>query len=395
MRLRIGLGVNPVLSWQRGALRGITQYALEQGSWVFRGPLEHRPDVLILEAWRPHGIIGFLQDPEVHAAVRELGKPAVNVGYDVNATPFPAVLVDDAEIGRLAAEHLMERQFSQFAFFLPHVPDDSITRRALGFAQAVQAQGFVVHEEPPRRAGIETHWREFDRAIIDWVKHLPKPIGVMAATDWGAWHLSEICRQAGVGIPSELAIVGVGNDEVLCNLVNPTLSSVVIPEAQMGYQAAALLDRCLQGKPLPAGPIVLKPEGVVARGSSEMAATAGPDVLRAMGYIRANAHLPISVDDVVDQLAVSRRCLERQFRKSLGRTILSEIRRAHVDRARSLLIRTELPVSVVAQRSGLADARWMAKVFDQHIGMTPSRYRRQHHNPTRDSSAQSATIAAL
>lgn len=381
MLLRIGLDVSPESAHQRGVLNGITQYGLEQGTWAFRGPVANPFLAHLLKAWNPHGVVGYLEDPQVLNAVRKLGKPVVTLGLRQAASPFPSVTVDNEEVGRQGAQHLIDRQFCQFAFHHPYGPNAAITRRAAGFAEVVRAAGFPFFEEPIRRPGIEDDWHAFDLFLIKWVRSLPKPIGVMAGTDWDAWHLAEICRQAGVNVPSELAIVGAGNDEALCRMVTPSLSSVRTPESQIGYQAAALLDRCIHGQRIPAEPVILKPEGVVARGSSETAAAAGPDVLRAMGFIREHAHLPISVDDVVDHVAVSRRRLERQFRRSLDRSILNEITLAHLARARSLLIRTDLPINAVAQRSGLTDARGMAKVFHKQLGTSPNQVRHRHSAP--------------
>jgi LacI family transcriptional regulator len=208
-------------------------------------------------------------------------------------------------------------------------------------------------------------------------------VGLFACNDvWGC-QLSEACRQSEVAVPEEVAILGVDNDDLLCELARPSLSSVAVPGEAIGFEAAALLDRMLRrgrGEARPGTrkpPLLLPPRQVVTRRSSDILAVDDPYVAEALGVIRRRSGRATSVDDVVDLVPLSRRSLERRFRNCLGRGVWEEIRRVQVERAKELLAGTELPMSAVAAAAGFSESKQLSVVFRQETRMTPTAFRRQ------------------
>jgi LacI family transcriptional regulator len=185
----------------------------------------------------------------------------------------------------------------------------------------------------------------------------------------------------GLRVPEDVAMIGVGNNERLCGLARPPLSSVVLASEQIGYEAAALLDRLIEGEPPPERPILLPPIGVVARQSSDILAIPDPEVVAAIRMIRQSDLALIQVDDVVRASSVSRRTLELRFRQSLDRGIFEEIQRVRVDRAASLLAGTDMPMSILAKQAGFSNGMHLSSAFRRKRGMTPTAYRRQYRHP--------------
>jgi LacI family transcriptional regulator len=211
----------------------------------------------------------------------------------------------------------------------------------------------------------------------DWVRSLPKPAAVFTCNDLWGLQLAETCRQLGYGVPEDVAILGVQDDDLLCELARPPLSSIAIPAERIGFEAAAMLDRLLARPRLRPPPLLFPPLGVVNRQSTDILAVSDPQVATAVRFIQERAHQPLLVEDVLQAVSISRRALERRFRQALHRTLGEEIRRAHLERARELLARTSLAMSAVAQRSGFTDGKHLATVFRQETGVTPTAYRAQ------------------
>jgi LacI family transcriptional regulator len=206
-------------------------------------------------------------------------------------------------------------------------------------------------------------------------------VGVFTCNDvWGV-QISEACRGARLNVPEDVAIVGVDNDDLLCELSRPSLSSVAVPSEEVGYRAAEMLDGLLRGKPPARRPVLLPPRGVVARQSSDVLAIEDPEVAAAVRFIRGarsgGTPRPLATSDVMESVAVCRRTLERRFRQCLSRGIGDEIRRVRLDRAKRLLCDTDLPMSAVAEASGFADGKHLSVSFRRALDLTPSAYRRQ------------------
>jgi LacI family transcriptional regulator len=232
------------------------------------------------------------------------------------------------------------------------------------------------HERTHRVQDPTGLWR-WNQPLMDWLKSQPKLVGVLASNDVQGAQVSECCRQLKLLVPEQVAIVGVDNDDVLCELSRPSLSSVALPGERIGYEAAQLLDQWLSGNRPGRQLIVLPPAGVVVRQSSDLLAVPDPDVSAAVRFIQRNAHRVLRVEDVLRQVPIARRALERRFKKTLQHSISEEIRRVHLERSKQLLLDTDHSIAAVARLAGFHDGRQLSILFRRAVGMTPSAFRRQ------------------
>jgi LacI family transcriptional regulator len=286
--------------------------------------------------------------------------------------------VDHVEVGRQAARHLLERGVRRFGF-VGYAKHDFSVKREAGFREVIKSAGLglATHLERTSRAQDPTGVWRWNQTLMDWLNSLAKPVGVLASNDVQASQVSEYCRQLKLLVPDQLAIVGVDNDEVLCDLSRPSLSSVGLPGERIGYEASKLLDEWLKGAPPVKTLIVLPPTGVKVRQSSDLFAVADAEVSAAVGFIQRHAHRVIRVDDVLRHVSIARRALERRFRKSLRRSIQEEIRRVHLERSKQLLCDSDLAIADIAGLSGFCDGRQLSIVFREATGMTPTQFRQQ------------------
>lgn len=378
--VRVGLVFGYGLAYYRQILRGIKAYAESQPSWVFTPIAPEAATVGAIRRLALDGLIAHVFTHELARALAHLRKPVVNVSGVLPELPFPGVMPDHAAAGRVAAEHLLDRGLRHFGFV--GYPDHAFsTGREAGFRRAVEGAGFcmsVYHADNPLRPEPTGLWCWDDR-LGHWLSSLPRPVGILASHDIQGVQLSEACRRSGLKVPDDVALVGVDNDDLLCELARPALSSVALPAERIGFEAAKLLQNWITrgGRQPPRRPILLPPLGVAVRPSSDVLAIDDEDVAAAVRFIRSHTHQPIQVRDVLGAVPVSRRSLERRFRSILGRAVGEEIRRAHMERARSLLATSDMPIARVAASAGFSEAKHLSTVFRQETGMTPSQYRRQ------------------
>jgi LacI family transcriptional regulator len=379
----IGLVLEYDIGYCRSVLHGIKRYAESRPHWVLIPTSSEMRAVQDLANLRPQGIINYGGSKAALEILRNLRRPRVRVGGGEPDDGTPRVGPNDFLIGQLAATHLLDLGLKKFAF-IGHSPAVSSARREQGFRWAIERAG---HQVESYDEGAPWHYNPWDtrwalgREFRSWVESLPTPVGVAANHDVWIFHLSEICRDLGLHVPEEVAMIGAANDELLCGLARPSLSSVAFPSEQIGYEAAALLDRLIAGEPPPDRPILLPPLGVVARQSSDILAIADPEVAAAVRMIRQSGPAPLQVEDVVRAASVCRRTLELRFRQSLGRGIFEEIQRVRVDRAASLLAGTDMPISVLAEQAGFSSGMHLMLAFRRETGMTPTAYRRQFRSP--------------
>jgi len=382
----VALILDAAKPYDRKIISGVALYVKETGNWslyVEEDPLERLPD---LRCWRGHGIIANLDDRKVAAAVHGLAEhglktPVVGVGggygwYDPS-TRIPYFSSDDDCVARLGAEHLLERGFRRLAFC--GYPRTRVNRwsekRARAFQQRAADAGvscsiYNGSQETARK------WSELQRGLAVWLRSLEKPVGLMACNDVRARHVLEACRAVGARVPEDVAVIGVDNDEMICDLTDPPLSSIEQGARRMGYQAASLLDQLMRGRKSPQPIFVVEPDGVVARRSTDILAIDNPDLATVIRYIRDHACEGIRIADIVEQVGISRSSLEHRFKAVLGRTIHAEIRRVQIDRAKQLIADTDLPLKQVALRAGFQYIQYMTRMFRQHVGQTPAEFRR-------------------
>jgi LacI family transcriptional regulator len=244
----------------------------------------------------------------------------------------------------------------------------------------IEASGFEVrscHIEYQPRLSDQASWKSVNVQVRKWLKTLAKPVAVLADHDVAAHDLANMCQILGLHVPNDVAILGVDDDELECQLSFPPISSVAIPAQRIGFEAARLLDRMLSGKRVSTEPVYLPPVRVVTRHSTSLFAVDEPIVTAALHYIRNHLAEPLRVSSIAAALTVRRRVIEEKFRTLLGRSILDEIHRVRIDKAKELLTDTDLCMSDVAAQSGFSTPQRMAMLFRRRVGCTPGDYRRQ------------------
>jgi LacI family transcriptional regulator len=364
-------------AYARGLLRGIRAYIREHRSWSIYLGEHHRgqPAPLWLKRWTGDGIIARIESAAIAQAVLASGLPAVDVSAARFVPDLLYVETDDAEIARLAAEHLLQRGFRHFGYCGDPRFNWSNWREE-HFGRLIAAAGFdcSAYRPSPRRRD-SPQWEQERADIGTWVRGLPKPAGVMACYDIRGREVLDVCRQMGVSVPDEVAVIGVDNDDVICDLAEPPLSSVIPDTRRTGYEAARLLDLLMGGQAeLPLAHLI-EPLGIVTRGSTDVLATDDGDLSAAVRFIRAHACEGVKVQDVLRAVPLSRRALESRFEKLLGRTPHEEITRVQIERVKELLAETDLSLTAIAHRAGYKHVEYMSVVFKRETGLPPSLYR--------------------
>jgi LacI family transcriptional regulator len=376
-RRSVALLIETSNAYARGLLHGIHAYSREQGPWsIYLGEQsrgESAPSWL--RQWRGDGIIARIESQAIADAVLASGLPAIDVSAARYIAELPFVETDDAAIARLAAQHLLQRGFRHFGYCGdPRFKWSSF--RMEHFEQAIKTAGHTCQIYPPAQRGRRSMSWEEERANLGrWLQSLPKPAGVMAAFDIRGREVLDACQQIGVRVPDEVAVIGVDNDELLCDLTDPPLSSVIPDTRRTGYEAARLLDQMMAGKTVEARGYLIPPLGLATRGSTDVLAADESEVREAFRFIRDHALEGIKVEDVLAAVPISRRALESRFRKLLGRTPHEEITRVQIERVKELLAHSDLSLAAIAHRTGYKHVEYMSVVFKRETGQSPSGYR--------------------
>jgi LacI family transcriptional regulator len=369
--------VETSLASGRDILRGIARYLRAHGPWsIYHEPraLEESVPPWLLE-WQGDGIIARIQNRPIADAVVASGLPVVDVLGLVPGLSVPLVHVDDRAVAQLGAEHLLERGYRHFGFCAVEGANWSDARQA-GFEANVREAGFdcSICRLPPDTRGL-TNWEAQQDLLTDWVRSLTKPVGVMVCNDPRGQLVLEAARRAGAAVPEQVAVIGVDNDEPLCEISYPPLSSIRPDHDRVGYEGAALLDRMLRGEAAPEAPVYIPPAGLVTRLSTDVLAIDDPHVATAVRFIREFACDGIGIEDVVAHVPLSRSTLQRRFRKALGHTVHDEILRVRLRRVHELLVDSELPLESVADKAGFAHRQYLGEIFKARTGYTLAQYR--------------------
>ena len=367
----------------RQKIKGIIDYYRKHSAWEIHRNELAQPYVLpeSLAGWDGDGIVGEIYTEADAANLSAGGIPLVNTSSNEIARKFPTVGVDNHAIGRMAAEHLIECRLDNFAFVgvtaLCHVRE-----RYEGFFQVLEKDGnsCSLVQYQPAETGTEHVSEETvsPEQLMDALRELTLPVGIMAASDRVGFAVLEACRRLGLRSPEDVALVGVDNDEMYCNLAYSSMTSIAPNAREVGFQAAAMLDKLMDGKELEESHVLVPPERIVFRNSTDMTRSEYPEVARALRFIRNHANEFIDVTNVLDVVPVSRRWLEMKFKAEVGHGIYQEIRRIHVERAKELLLTTDWPVSRVAKESGFNNTERFEFAFQKLLEMSATEFRRQN-----------------
>ncbi len=366
-------------NWGRNCVQGIADYAEIHGPWALLiNPRDREARIRLPAGWSGDGIIARLSCKAMAAHVRGAGVASVDTDNIVAPGRwFGRVGTDDTERAALALGHLLDRGFRRFAWFAP--PSRRYTaKRGEPFLAAVGQAGFACSSyRPGYRAGRTIGWTEQQQLVARWLGSLGRPVGIVTADAHCGRQLVEICESLGVAVPDEVAIIAGDTDELTCNISNPALSSVLLGARRLGYEAAALLERLMKGERVPGKPVLIKPLGVITRQSTDVLAVDDKDLVAAIRFIRTHATSGIRVSDLLAEISMSRRMLEQQFKKHLGRSPAEEIRRVRLDKARDLLARSKLLIKQVAVASGFRNTTRLGVAFRKRFGLTPLAFREQ------------------
>ena len=375
----VALLIETSLAYGRGLLRGVARYVREQGPWsvYFRPQGLDAPPPPWLGKWRGQGILARIDNRRMARAVLRTGLPVVDVRNAITGLELPGIGPDNRKIAQLVFRQFLDIGLRQFAFCAaPHGENRFLDARADSFRQQVEAAGYPCAVYLPcdgRQAG----WEQGQSHLARWLKRLPKPVGIMACDDDRGLQILDACLRAEIQAPDQVAVIGVNNDEHLCGLSNPPLSSIDVNPERIGYEAAALLDQLMAGGKSPKEVIELPPRGLVVRQSSDVIGIADPQMAAALRLIREHAIERWGVADVANALDISRSTLERRFATLLGRTPKQEILRVQLAHAQELLTSTSSSLRIVAEKSGFRSAGYFCEVFHNRMGCTPGAYRRE------------------
>jgi len=387
---RVALLIETSRAYGRELLLGVRRYVTEHGPWsVFAEirDLDSRTPSWLRD-WDGDGILTRTSSQAMADAIAEVNVPTVELRATRLKNELPFVGIDNQAIGRVCAEHLLGRGYRHFAvyelsteqFFEQRRDSFAKTLRALGFGCLSLCQ--TSNREKPAR------WETQQASLVHWLKELPKPIGILACTDQLGFWLLDACARAGLRVPDEVAVLGVENDETLCAMSLPPLSSLRLGGDRVGYEAAKLLDRMMRGRKPPKKPLLLPPLGIEARQSTDAVAVADELLSQAVRMIREKSCDGLRVDDLLKAIPLSRSSLERGFRSLYGRSPNAEINRVRLQRASELLSMTDLTLDAIAMRTGFGDKHYFSKCFRDAYDMPPGQYRRVARGTNQESSSK-------
>jgi LacI family transcriptional regulator len=372
----VALLIETSQAYGRCLIEGIVQYVRERGPWSIQ--FEERglqdPPPRWLKGWRGDGIITRTTTRALANAIRGTGAPTVELCD--HASGGLEVGCDHPAIGRMAAEHLFDQGLRHFAFFA-YGEALWIRFNREAFVRDLARRGYDCHiYQPPRtRSTFIPQWEQSQHArVVAWVRSLPRPLGMLCASDLHALPVLNACRQLRIAVPEQIAVLGVTNDTVICGVTDPPLSSIDLNSQRIGYEAAALLSRRMSGRARKGTPIYVPPSHIATRQSTDVLAIGDQDVAEAIRFIRQTAQKKIRVSEVADAVGLSRRVLERRFLDFLGRSPKAEIVRVQVEHAKMLLTQSDLPIEAIAAQCGVS-FQYFGQLFRRETGVTPRAFR--------------------
>lgn len=374
----VALLIETSKSFGREILLGIGRYSRIQGPWsIFVdefGPGSKLPGWL--KTWKGDGIIMRARNRKMAKSVAELGVPIVDTLQPWPTLEIGGVFTDDEMIGRLAADHLLERRLRDFAFVGVEGAQWSRSRRD-GFVSTIKRAGFDVFiYSPVSRRRFRESWEGGQQDLADWLEGLPKPVGLMTAHDMRALCVFDACRRQDISIPEEIAIIGVDDDEVISAMADTPLSSVGHNGERIGFEAASWLDRVMRGEGAANTIHLVPPRLPTIRRSTDIVAVSDPALAKSLKYIRDRKG-NTTVQQVANYTGLSRRSLERKFAENINSTPHEQIANERLNYAKLLLRDTNYSLESIAEQMELSSASYLSTFFKELTGITPGDYRQQ------------------
>lgn len=371
---RVDIRIDTASAAGQEVVKGILSYVRSNTAWRVRLPDRGGPRAAVRKTAKRtcDGVLAQIDGQEAADWIVESGVPAVNVCGEHREPLVPLVAADDDAIAEMAVEHLSTLGFR----------DVAVCGWTRGRSSASRIEAFVRHaksaglEALVREATPAKEWEKERDALAAWLGSMPKPVGILACDDALGQQLLDACRAARLAVPADVAVLGVGNDELICGVADPPMSSIVLDNRHIGFEAARRLHRMLEHEVVEADDVPIRPVEVAARPSTDALVVEDQDVAAAASFIRRHALEGIKVADVLAAVPVSRRVLETRFRSYFGRTLHQEILGMQLDNVKQLLRETDLSMSQIADRSGFRHVEYMSVVFKREVGVPPTTYRR-------------------
>ena len=375
-RIAISLELDQGFKRHQESYAGCHQYA-DTAGW--HCTIEPAIDRVLTESKGSTPFDGILAraTPEIAKAARKKNIPLVNIWLNSPVQELPSVFPDFEGSGVLAAEHLLARGFRHLAY-LGYRSDIDSRLQSEGMRKVTRRENCNLTTHRFSRTSMEgpaRGWQPFVTGIQSWIESWQLPIGVLVCNDVFCRYLIDICRSKGLHVSQEVSIIGTYNESEICNAPPPSLTSIDMNCSQVGYRAAALLDRLMNGAKPPLDPIMVAPAELLPRQSTDLLAADDPAVTKALRFIADNTHDRIRVTDVVSAVNTNRRSLEKRFRQSLNRSIADEINRLRLERAKRQLIGTKASLKDIAADTGFRNSDHFSKVFSRIEGISPSQFR--------------------
>jgi LacI family transcriptional regulator len=381
--IKIALLLDFTEEYHKNLLRGIIRYSREHGPWIFlRLPLYYRDSVGVdglikyVKDWGAKGLIGQLYSKTEIEKFRKAGISVVAQDFEERFKEVPNISGAYTETGRMGAEYFLKRGFKNFAFY--GFKNFVWSReRAEGFEEKINESGYVVHYYEHRKSRHTDLWYYKPSALSRWLKSLPKPIALMASDDNQALHITEASKHADVRVPEDIAVLGVDNDENICYLSDPPLSSIHLDIESGGYEAAGVMHKLLTEKKKKFSNIIIKPTVIETRASTNIYSTNDIHIDNALKFIHLNVDRNIRVTQLLEEIPLSRRSLEKRFIMITGLPIYKYIFNVRMDMFSRLLLETNKSVIEIAHQLGLDNTKNVTKQFKTLKGITPLEYRKK------------------
>jgi LacI family transcriptional regulator len=365
-------------------LKGIVKYSKEHGPWIFcRMPLFYRETlgmegiVNFAKEWEADGIIAQLYNDLDVKKVLDAGIHLIAEDFKERFMEIPNITGGYLEAGKIGAKYFLEKGFRNFAFYgFKNIVWSR--ERSEGFAQHLNPLGFEVHYFDNDQAPSQELWHYKPSALSQWLQALPKPIAIMACDDERGQHITEACKHAKIQIPEEIAVLGVDNDKMTCNLSDPPLSSIGLDTEKGGYEAARLMDLMITKQIIEPYDILVKPTEVITRQSTDIASANDKYIAKALKFIHQNIDDRINVADVLKQVPLSRRALEKRFQETTGTGVYKYIYNLQIQKFAQRLLETDKTIFEISLEAGFDNSKNISRQFKQVKGCTPIEYRKKH-----------------
>lgn len=363
----------------RQLICGIARYSRINGPWSFyREPSELKSSIPRLKTWEADGII--MRNSQIKKELLDMKLPTILVVHDSNRPDYlPAVITDAKGISKMASEHLISMGLRKFAFCGFDNYEWS-NERKLHFKKFIEDAGYKIYlYEQSTKKKIQ-NWKNEQSQVLNWINSLPKPIGIMACNDDRGQHILEVCKLSGLKVPEDVAVIGVDNDPMVCELGDPPLTSIALNTEPAGYATAQLLNDLMNGEEMCGQEIVVSATHLIQRQSTDHFAVHDEEVAKALRFIKQNAKNKLLVNDVVNVTLLNRRSLELRFRKTIHRSIQEEIRSVRVEWISQLLLETDLPISEIIPLFNFTDVEHISRYFKKEKGIGLKQFRKLHRS---------------